>query len=271
MKKPVKKIILRVLLLVGLVLACTLIYILITTPLEGGIYGYRTAWTDDPGYIPSIIWFAAIVTVPLMLVVFFPFVWFVGIRIFTYVSLALISWRHKCRFRVLETPFASLRYMSAEGDMAITTAEGTLHIHFVDIVFARRYVVTFPSDASYVLTPVIKGPPKRYGGGVRGPIVNGGRVGLIRPAGYLLDESRDIIYSLPSVKTEDGVQHILMVQSTPLELRVVQDGVAVPVSLGQPVGAFRIYNLKQLKKGLKGELYNSFFDPFDPPRRARSQ
>lgn len=264
MKMPVKKVIKRVLLAFGLIIFCTVIYILVTTPLEGGIYGYRTAWTDDPGYLRGVLLFAAIVAVPLLLIVFFPVVTFLCRRLGTYVSLAFVSLRYKCRFRALRGPFASLKQMSPDGDISITTEEGTLHIHFVDIVFAHRRVVTFPDDGTYVVTPIIKGTPVKQGVTMRvsrptsGRVV--GRTNVFRSGGYTLQENQDVIKFLPDVIQENGIQHILVVQSTPLELRIVRDCVAMPVSIGQPVGLFRIYSLKQLKKGLKGELYTSFFD-----------
>ncbi len=182
-------------------------------------------------------------------------------KLLTYLSLAVVCAQEGCKMRLARTPFASLGGMKAGGDIVITTAEGTLHLYFLDIVFPFRRALTVPSTEGYVLSSVTAGRISKNGGSAPGTHMNpaGGRTTVLRATGHTLDEGTDRLHPFPPVERREGEAHILLLSSYPTETKLLRDGVALPLDNGVTAGPFVFCRVKQIKKALKGELHTSLF------------
>ena len=126
-----------------LIVAITLIAIIIVavTPVLNiplvGLYGWlETLLTVD------IRDLAVILGAVLLLVIFgfwiLPILIYVIKKICIYISLWSICLSKKHKFKLIRMPFASLKRVSSKGDILITTKEGKIYLHFLDMVFTTR-------------------------------------------------------------------------------------------------------------------------------------
>ncbi len=184
-------------------------------------------------------------------------------KVSVYMSLALICLFRKYKFRMKRIPFASLGKLSENGDISITTDEGTMHLHFLDIVFSYRRALTIPNEKEYVITPVTTGRVSKAGGGAAGTHMSGQRRAVLRVTGHSIQESSDHCQAFPAIQDRDGEKHFVILQSMPIQATVLQSGAPVRLGSGQTVGRFTFYRIGQLKKGLKKQLHTSLFNERD--------
>ncbi len=185
-------------------------------------------------------------------------------KAYVYMSLACICLFRKYKFRMRRIPFASLGGLRDRADITVTTSEGTLHIHFLDFIVSHRRALTIPDAETYVITPTTVGKVSKLGGSAPGTKMNRSFRGsaVLRVTGHTLSD-RDRSRPLPAPSGELTEHHILLVPSMPVEARVHQDGVLIPLSGGVRVGAMTYYSVDQLKKGLKGKLHGSLHEQCD--------
>ncbi len=189
-----------------------------------------------------------------------PMLIYVFKKLYVYISLAWICMIKKYKFRMKRVPFASLGKLSESGDLTITTDEGTLHLHFLDVVFAYRRALTVPGPHEYVITPVTTGHVSKAGGGAAGTHMGGGRRAVLRVTDHKILGNSDHSKAFPHVESRDGEKHLLILQSMPIQCTVLRGGVSAPLGSGDTVGAFTFYRVGQLKKGLKKQLHTSLME-----------
>ena len=111
------------------------------------------------------------------------------------------------------------------------------------------------------MTPTSKGQVIREGGGSSLPHMQGARTLFFRAKARTLDKNRDRKKSLPSVVSSSAAtKHALLLLSLPNESRYIENGASVPLASGLRVGHLTVMTAKYLKRGLKDQLYTSFFD-----------
>ncbi len=247
---------------------------LLTWPLPLMLFGDLFAWLI--GFFSHTIFWSSVgvvLAILLAVVLFILFVWpwvtFVVKRIGAYISLAFLCAGRKYKLRMVRVPFASLQKMNTNGDITISTADGVLHLHFLDIVYPRKRMLTFPIESEYVITPVAQGKIIREGVGNPAPVAgsqlqSGHRRVIWRASGYSVQKNKDRAKKLPTVAEQTGERHIIVVQTLPVDANLIRDAGKVPVTNGTSVGKFMFCTVRHLKKGLKNQLHRSFFatDPF---------
>ncbi len=256
----------RKLIIIGILSAIHLIVGLLTWPLPRLLAEGFISWADTVfGHTALLktlgIAAAIIVAFALTLIFIIPILIYILKKIYFYVSVFFLCLFHHYRLRVTRPPFASLGGASDKSDVEITTDKGILCIHFIDIVFPYRRALTIPNPQEYIITPTSKGRIVREGGGSSLPHMQGARTLFFRAKARTLDNNRDRKKSLPSVVSSSGTtKHALLLLSLPNESRYIENGASVPLAGGLRVGRLTILTAKYLKRGLKGQLYTSFFD-----------
>ena len=256
----------RKLIIIGILTAILLIVGLLTWPLPRLLAEGFISWADTVfGHTALLktlgIAAAIVLAFALALVFVLPILVYIFKKIYFYVSVFFLCLFHRYRFRVTRPPFASLGGASDKSDIEITTDEGILCIHFIDIVFPYRRALTIPNPQEYIVTPTSKGRIVREGGGSTLPHMQGARTLFFRAKDRTLDKKRDRKKSLPSaVSSSAATKHALLLLSLPNESRYIENGASVPLAGGLRVGHLTILTTKYLKRGLKGQLYTSFFD-----------
>ncbi len=256
----------RNLLIFGTLTAMLLIVGLLTWPLPRLLAEGFISWADTVfGHTALLktlgIAAAIVVAFALTLIFVIPILIYILKKIYFYVSVFFLCLFHRYRLRVTRPPFASLGGASDKSDIEIATDEGTLCLHFIDIVFPFRRALTIPNSQEYVITPTSKGQVIREGGGSSLPHMQGARTLFFRAKNRTLDKNRDRIHPLPSIDpSNNAVIHILILQTIPNESRYIMNGVSAPLSCGVTIGDLTFMTAGQIKRGLKKQLHTSFFD-----------
>ncbi len=198
------------------------------------------------GMAAAIIVVGAFVTI---VIFFFWVIFYIIQRIALYVSFIRICLFREYKLRLTRFPFASLFGMSEKGDISVSSYEGILVFHFLDILRPLSKALTIPNDREYVITPIqqTKQPKTRNNGA---PVLNGS--GLVK--------NKDKIKSFPKVENKNKVKHILIIQTVPTHARLMKGGEAVTIGNGERIANMTYYSIAHIKKGLKKKLYNSLFD-----------
>lgn len=259
----------RKLLIMGILTAILLLIGLLAWPLPRLLIQGLARWLDvvsgHAALLKTLCIAAAIIAgFALTLILVLPAVIYLIKKIAFYVSVFFLCLFRRYRFRITRLPFASMGGVSDKSDVEITTDEGTLCLHFVDIVFPYRRALTIPNSSEYVITSTSKGQVVREGGGSTLPRMQGGRTAVLRAKNHTLDRNRDRSRPLPSAEPADtATRHVLIPLSLPGECRYVRNGKSLPLSSGIRIGSLIFMTAKHLKRGIKGQLHTSFFD--DPP------
>lgn len=228
-----------------------------------GLYGWiESLMTIDPLNL------AFVAGAILLLVVFafwvLPMLVYAIKKLYIYASLRLICRSKKHKFKALRMPFASLKRITPEGDIRITTGEGAIYLHFLDIVFPTRRALTILDDRSYSVTRTGRGPASHLGRGhISGYSVPYGKTWIVHAENQELIGGSDKIKHIEPIQKKDGEVHLLIMQSIPVESRALVDGALKPLVSGQSFGALRFFSVKMLKRALKGKLHTSVFDQRD--------
>ncbi|MBR4063413.1 MAG: hypothetical protein IKK01_10140 [Clostridia bacterium] len=175
---------------------------------------------------------------------------------------AYISLYNICLLSDHRITFNGIKRSSADGEITIKTHDGTLCLHFINVIFKFRRAITIPNSQEYVITPLVPKKISKQGQGIGGANMssgNGNRNALIRSTQYALNKNHDKTKSLPEIEYGDKRKHILLIPNMPSEANCVVNNVVVPLSNGQTIGDFTYYSLSHLKKGLKGKLHTSIF------------
>ena len=255
----------RKLIIIGILITILLIAGLLTWPLPRLLAKGFVSWADTVfGHTALLktlgIAAAIIVAFALTLIFIIPILIYILKKIYFYVSVFFLCLFHRYRFRVTRPPFASLGGASDKSDVEITTDEGTLCLHFVDIVFPYRRALTIPNPSEYVITSTSKGQVIREGGGSTLPRMQGGRTAVLRAKNRTLDKNRDRNKKLPAVESAASMtKHVMLLATFPGESNYVQNGVSHPLTCGISVGNLTFVSVRYLKKGLKKQLYSSLF------------
>ena len=256
----------RKLIIIGILITILLIAGLLTWPLPRLLAKGFVSWADTVfGHTALLktlgIAAAIIVAFALTLIFIIPILIYILKKIYFYVSVFFLCLFHRYRFRVTRPPFASLGGASDKSDVEITTDEGTLCLHFVDIVFPYRRALTIPNPSEYVITSTSKGQVIREGGGSTLPRMQGGRTAVLRAKNRTLDKNRDRNKKLPAVESAASMtKHVMLLATFPGESNYVQNGVSHPLTCGISVGNLTFVSVRYLKKGLKKQLYSSLFN-----------
>ncbi len=247
----------KALYIVGIILLAFIFICIFAWRLPVGVVSYAYSLIERLAADPRLLWViisCAVLTVAFAAFVVYPLplyaVMFFIAKVNIYASLALICLFRGHKLTLNRVPFASLFKMSEKGDISITTYEGTLCLHFLDIVPALRTVLTIPSSDEYVVTPVEGGKIAR---------IRNRSVAMSQLTEGTLEQGREKSKRLPRVENRRGVKHILVLTFVPLEGRVKTNGELHALGNGEKIGGYTFYTLKHIKKGLRGKLYNSLF------------
>ena len=255
----------RKLLIFGILIAILLVISLLTWPLPRLLVEGFLSWADivfgHTSLIKTLgIAAAIIVAFSLTLVFMIPILIYILKKIYFYVSVFFLCLFRRYRFHITRFPFASLGGTSNKSDMEITTDEGTLCLHFIDIVFPLRRALTIPNAQEYVITPTSKGQVIREGGGSSLPRMQGARTLFFRAKNRTLDQNRDRVKKLPQANKNEAAKHILLLQSMPNQAIYVQNGKQSPLTSGSNIENLTVLRPNHLKKGLKKQLHISLFE-----------
>ena len=269
MKKP--SLIYKRLLIAGCSLLSVGVLTLLTWPLPLALFGELFGWLN--GLIShETFWSSVGVVIGILLatVLFGIYVWpiitFTAKRIYVYLSLALLCISRRYKFRLNRIPFASWRRMNDDGDITISAKTGTLHLHFLDIIYPRKRLLTFPNENEYAITRIKQGNIVREGGSHPVPVAatqqnSGHRRFIFRATGYSMQKNKECVRKLPTIEKQSIEKHFIIVQTRPVDVfKVVTNSGRSPVSNGSPIGAFCFCTVSHLKKGLKHQLHNSLLD-----------
>ena len=191
-----------------------------------------------------------------------PFLCYIAKKIYIYISLWFTCLSKKHKFKITRVPFASLRRFSAKGDIRITTDEGVINLHFLDLVFVTRKSLTILNDTSYAITKTTRGNATQMAKGFVGTSRPVGKRIVVHSEHQELVGTTDKIKHIAHIEKKSGEIHILIMQTVPVESRVVIDGIARPLASGQSFGTLKFCSLRMLKQSLKGKLHTSIFDEF---------
>ena len=182
-----------------------------------------------------------------------PILTFVLCRIWAYISLFFVCLKHRYKFKLLRIPFASLGGVKDKADILITKGEDTYKIHFIDIIFSYRRVLLFEDGCRYVITPAYPGKPSRFGGdGTNvGGAYRGRRTMVLRSSGYYIDDNVEVDRPLPDFAKYTEAQHILMLQSVPVNAISKQRKDSVTLTSDVEIGSAKFYFVKGFKRFLK--------------------
>lgn len=226
-----------------------------------GLYSWFEALTLTADFYKTL---ALILGALLLLVIFalwiLPVLIYAVKKLYIYISLWFICLFKKHKFRLTRMPFASLKRLSSKGDIRITTNEGVVYLHFLDLIFTTRRALTILSDTSYVVTRTTRGDASHLGRGHIGTKVPFAKTFVVHAERQTLEGDSDKIKRIDAIEKNDGEAHILIIQSLPVESRILIDGAVRPLTSGQDFGALKFYSLPMLKKGLRGKLHNSVFN-----------
>ena len=256
----------KTLLICGALITIFLIVGLLAWPLPRLLVQGLVQWLDvvsgHTALLKTLCIAAAIIAgFALTLILVLPVVIYLIRKIGFYVSVFFLCLFRRYRFRVTRLPFASLGGVSDKSDVEITPDEGTLCLHFVDIVFPYRRALTIPNSNEYVITSTSKGQVVREGGGSTLPRMQGGRTAVLRAKNRTLDKNRDRSKKLPAVESAASMtKHVMLLATFPSESNYVQNGVSHPLTCGISVGNLTFISVRYLKKGLKKQLYSSLFN-----------
>lgn len=180
----------------------------------------------------------------------------------TYFSLTKICISQNYKIKINKISILHSKKSDLDGDITITTKDGTLCLHFINLLFTYHRAVTIPNSQEYVITPLVQKKISKQGQGIGGANMssgNGNRNALIRSTKYALSSNRDKSKPLPQISCDDR-KHILLIPNMPSEANCVINNVSIPLSSGQKIHHFTFYSLSHLKKGLKKQLHTSIFD-----------
>ncbi len=179
-----------------------------------------------------------------------------------YLSLYNICLFSDHKIKINSIPFLPSKRSGQDGEITVKTKDGTLCLHFINMIFKYHRAITIPNSQEYVITPLVQKKISKQGQGIGGANMssgNGNRNALIRSTQYTLSRKHDKAKRLPEIQSGDGRKHILLIPNMPSEANCVINNVTVPLSSGQKIGVFTFYSLNHLKKGLKGQLHTSLF------------
>jgi len=226
-------------------------------------YGYFMAWFANPAFWLNLSIFMMIVVAFILTVVFvLPISVYLIKKIYAYISLLFICIIRGYQIKINRIPFRSLKGMSSQGDITITTKESKMQIHFLDLVFPFKRAVTLLDGDKYVITPVhgksvskftvVRGEVQKYGhSGNEG---RGHKFGVLISSGHVLAKNKDKVKEFPNVNHENII-NILLLSSNPVELNIRQNGNMLSISESHKIGNFTYYSLKHFKKELKKKTF----------------
>ncbi len=224
----------------------------------GDIYGFFDFVANSPE-----LWRAFGILALLFISILFLFCIALPVTLFIVkVVSAYISLYSICLFSDHRIKFNGIKRSNSDGEITIKTHDGTLCLHFINVIFKFRRAITIPNPQEYVITPLVQKKLSKQGQGIGGANMssgNGNRNALIRSTQYALSRNRDKIKRLPEIDSDDRKKHILLIPNMPSEAQCVINNVAMPLSSGQTIGDFTFYSINHLKKGLKRQLHTSIF------------
>ncbi len=220
----------------------------------GGLLGHEGFWIMV-GIVAGLVMF-------LFLFVYWclPFLVFVFRKIYIYISLRMLCFKRKYKFKSIGRSFFSFGRLSEKGDIKIETDEGSLYLHFLNIVFRSRCALTFPNEQEYVITPVIPGKVSKIGGAASGTHMGGQDTAVFATTEHIMLEKQDRLRPLPSISVCAGKTHILLVPGLPSEAKVMKKGEILTLGSGLQIGALTYFSFDTLMNGLKKQLHTSVFD-----------
>ncbi len=222
----------------------------------GDIYGFFDFVANSPELWRAFGILALLfISILLLFCIALPVTLFIIKVVSAYISLYSI-----CLFSNYKFKINGIKRSSEDGEITIKTHDGTLCLHFINVIFKFRRAITIPNPQEYVITPLVPKRISKQGQGIGGANMssgNGNRNALIRSTQYALSQSNDNSKPLPEIQNDDGRKHILLIPNIPSETNCVVNNIVVPLSSGQTIGDFTYYSLTHLKKGLKGKLHTS--------------
>lgn len=98
-----------------------------------------------------IIYFILFSAIALFIIFVWPILMYTFLKVRTYYSLLRICRKNKYKFKIVRSPFASLKGLAVVEDIKITTPRDTFCIHYVDIIRPSKYLIDVTSTQYTVM------------------------------------------------------------------------------------------------------------------------
>lgn len=252
------------LIITAVVLSIVILLIVVSWPLPlllfSSIYGHLKALLSNSSlWMNAGIVFSAIFALIVFIAFVLPVLIYFVKKSFIYASLLIICVCSGYKLKLKRSPFSSLKGMSCTGDLMIETKNKIFYIHFIDIIYASRRALTIPNAFEYVITPVTPSRISRLGGGAT-PNMSGKRTLAFVATEHSLDKNSDNVKKFPPISITNNEEHILLIPTTPADLKFRVSDSNTSLSSGQKIGSMTFCSVDYLKKGLKNKLHNSTFN-----------
>ena len=229
--------------------------------LIGDIYGFFDFLTNNQELWNNLgILSLLFIAILLLFCIALPIAIYAVKIISAYFSLFNICIAKNYKIKINKIALLPLKPSDPDGEITVKTREGTLCLHFINLLFTYHRAITISNSQEYVITPLVQKQLSKQGQGIGGANMssgNGHRNALIRSTKYDLSNNRDKSNPLPEISGDDRKKHILLIPNMPSEARCAINNISMPLSSGQKIGNFTFYSLSHLKKGLKNKLHTS--------------
>ena len=210
-----------------------------------------------PIYRQYAIFMAALVALVLLYCTVVPFLVLFFSKCNCYFSLWYACRRRHYPFKICRFPFRSLAGVRETPDIKIEMGENTLYVHFMDIHYASRRLITFSSEKEYLLHPI----------DFESMVFRGKKISF-RQEGYRLRRKKypqrpEKIKQLPEFSRTPSEYHVLVLMPGSVTAQVAENRELVGVGGETWYRGLMICRARVLKRRLRGELLT----PFGPPEQ----
>ena len=211
-------------------------------------------------YMSWLVYVAVILVLLIIYYVIFPFLALLFSKCKCYFTLWLTCLRRRYTFKICRLPFLSLACVGEKPDITIGMGETTLHIHFIDIHFATRRIVTLLNREEYYIRPT---NVYRVG-----PIVFREENMFFRRDKYRKrrknnNASRTIIKQIPTFSAGSSEYHVMVILPGYATMYVTHGMEKIGVGGETWYEDIMLCRAKVLKRRLRGEMRT----PFGPPEQ----
>jgi len=190
-----------------------------------------------------------------LVVIILPLIFFCIGKLCLYVSIAVFCLFNGYKFKVRRVPFASSFKMGRKGDIELTKGNAVFSVHFIDIPYRFRRALIVLDEKNYTLQKVAPGKLRRDGGGT-----SFASRWITRNVDHSVRENYGNTKCFPELVSGDNAKHVYLVQALPVDSRIVIGSRSESLVSGAKIGTAVFATSKYFKRGLKGQLHDSFFD-----------
>ena len=219
---------------------------------------WRTLSQHPERYMSFLCGVAIVFVLIVFFRVVFPFLVLIFSQCRCYFTLWLICLRHGHTYKISRAPLRSLAGVGEKPDITIGMGEKTLQIHFIDIPFATRRVVTLLNRKEYYIRPT---NVYRVGSIVFREENRFFRRDKYRKRRKNNNTSRDIIKQIPTFSAGPAEYHVMVILPGYATMYVTHDMEQIGVGGETWYEDIMLCRAKVLKRRLRGEMRTSFGPP----------